>query len=112
MLAKGIALVKTEQNYTAYGLTTCLRGWRPSTTYHNRASSPAKRGINNRKEQLRSGLDLPGAGSHDIVFRHSCYPRWRLNMRVADKFTPEVLIEAPRRGPAVPNTDGKLCSQF
>lgn len=27
-------------------------------------------------------------------------------MRVADKFTPEVLIEAPRRGPAVPNHDG------
>lgn len=27
-------------------------------------------------------------------------------MKVAGKFTPEVLIEAPRRGPAVPNTDG------
>lgn len=27
-------------------------------------------------------------------------------MRVASKFTPEVLIQAPRRGPAIPNTDG------
>lgn len=27
-------------------------------------------------------------------------------MRLAEKFTPEVLIEAPRRGPAVPNVDG------
>lgn len=27
-------------------------------------------------------------------------------MRQAEKFTPEVLIEAPRRGPAVPNADG------
>lgn len=27
-------------------------------------------------------------------------------MRLAEKFTPEVLIEAPRRGPAVPNIDG------
>lgn len=27
-------------------------------------------------------------------------------MRVAHEFTPEVLIEAPRRGPAVPNHDG------
>lgn len=27
-------------------------------------------------------------------------------MRVAKKFTPEVLIEAPRRGPAVPSPDG------
>lgn len=27
-------------------------------------------------------------------------------MRLAEKFTPEVLIEAPRRGPAIPNIDG------
>lgn len=27
-------------------------------------------------------------------------------MRIADKFTPEVLVEAPRRGPAIPNHDG------
>lgn len=27
-------------------------------------------------------------------------------MRFAEKLTPEVLIEAPRRGPAIPNTDG------
>lgn len=27
-------------------------------------------------------------------------------MRLAEKFTPEVLIEAPRRGPAIPNADG------
>lgn len=27
-------------------------------------------------------------------------------MRLAEKFTPEVLIEAPRRGPALPNIDG------
>lgn len=27
-------------------------------------------------------------------------------MRLAEKFTPEVLIEAPRRGPAIPNVDG------
>lgn len=27
-------------------------------------------------------------------------------MRLAEKFTPEVLIEAPRRGPAIPNLDG------
>jgi len=29
-------------------------------------------------------------------------------VRVAAKFTPEVLIEAPRRGPAVPNATGTL----
>lgn len=33
-------------------------------------------------------------------------PSQRATMRAALKFSPEVLIEAPRRGPAVPNTDG------